>query len=278
MQSRVEVGGADQNIVHTAEPEPGSVALDGNRLVDQNLNALGAQRAGHAIGIGETVVVPHHRPRSVRRLHLAQQLGARFRGGRARSRIAEQRRGNEIPGQHDHFGVQSVDHGDRRPQRMDGKIRVVMEVAKQRDGEAFQPRRPAPESNFLAHDSRTVRLEQRGVGGQGGYAGGGCEADKSPPCHFGRGKKRQSVSGPYTTELRGARSALSACALSMPFSASPESASSRYDRSSAPEVRESVRRRTPLAVQCGGWPKYPARTDLPAEHWTCQTARSPEPN
>lgn len=81
---------------------------------------------------------------------------------------------------------------------MDGKIGIVMKIAKQSDGEAFQPRRPAAQRDFLTHDSRKVRLNERRVGGKADYASGGCDPDKFSS---GNTKKRQSVSEPYTVEL-----------------------------------------------------------------------------
>ncbi len=76
---------------------------------------------------------------------------------------------------------------------MNGEIRIVMEVAELRDGEAIQPLRPAPESNFLTNNSWTVRFHQRGIGGERGHTSGRCEANEFSS---GRRKKRQSVSGP----------------------------------------------------------------------------------
>lgn len=78
-----------------------------------------------------------------------------------------------------------------------------MEIAEQSDAEAFEPRGPAPQGNFLAHDAGMVGLEQHGLGGECSHAGGRREADKLPP---GRRKKRQSVSGLYTAGWSGTQS------------------------------------------------------------------------
>ena len=42
---------------------------------------------------------------------------------------------------------------------MHGKIRVVMEIAEQRDGEAVQPLGPTGQKEILADDARSVRLQ-----------------------------------------------------------------------------------------------------------------------
>ena len=47
-----------------------------------------------------------------------------------------------------------------------------MKVAEQRDGEAFQPRRPAPERNFLANDARTVGLDSAASAASAAHARG----------------------------------------------------------------------------------------------------------
>ena len=71
-----------------------------------------------------------------------------------------------------------------------------MKVAEQRDGEALQAGGPAAQRNFLAHDSRTVGLEQDGVGGQSAHARRGCEAEE---LSSGDGKKSQSAARPLDT-------------------------------------------------------------------------------
>lgn len=78
-----------------------------------------------------------------------------------------------------------------------------MEIAENRDREAFQPGRPTPERKIPAHDSRTIGCEQRAVRGERGHAGGRREADKFSPA---RRKKSQSVSDPYSVGLRGTKS------------------------------------------------------------------------
>ena len=61
---------------------------------------------------------------------------------------------------------------------MNGKIWIVMKVAEQRDGEAFERCRPTPKRNFLANDARTVGRDERSVGGEDGRASRGCELDQ----------------------------------------------------------------------------------------------------
>jgi len=78
-----------------------------------------------------------------------------------------------------------------------------MEVAENRDREAFQPGRPTPERKIPAHDSRTIGYEQRAVRGECGHAGSRREADKFSPV---RRKKANRFSDPYSVGLRGTRS------------------------------------------------------------------------
>jgi len=104
-----------------------------------------------------------------------------------------------------------------------------MKVAENRDGEAFQPRRPAPKGNLPAHDLRPVGLDQSGINGQGGHASGRCKADESPPS---RRKKRQIGLGPLHCQIPRHRGRM--------FSAYPDPAGSRYDETSAPIQKANV--------------------------------------
>ena len=185
---------------------------------------------------------------------MPQQLGARFGGRSRRGRIADPRHAHEIPRQHNQFSAQTIHHGDGRAQRMDGKIWVVMKVAENRDGEAVQPHRPAPQHDFTAHDHGAVRLDQRGINGQCGHASGRCKPDESPPR---RRKKRQKWCRTFYQVLRGTRPRF-------------------FQDKPTPPVRDRttgmlpVRKRTWLAVQCGGSTNCPAKTGLPAENWKRQ--------
>ena len=49
---------------------------------------------------------------------------------------------------------------------MQREIRVVMKIAKQRDGEAVQCLRPAGQEKVAAHDPRPVRLQQYRIAGK----------------------------------------------------------------------------------------------------------------
>jgi hypothetical protein len=89
---------------------------------------------------------------------------------------------------------------------MDGKIRIVMEVAEEGDGEAFQPLRPTTKRNFLANNSRKVGCDQRGIDGKGSHSSGRCKANKFSS---GSRKKRQSVSGPHAAGLGGTQFSIS---------------------------------------------------------------------
>lgn len=66
-----------------------------------------------------------------------------------------------------------VNQGYGGMQGMNRKIRVVMEIAEQRDGEAIQPFWPVRQEKVLAYDPRTVRLEEDSVSGNGDCASSG---------------------------------------------------------------------------------------------------------
>ena len=65
-----------------------------------------------------------------------------------------------------------------------------MEIAEQGDGEAIQTVGPAGQEKILAHDARTVRLEQDSISGKREGAGGCGPAKKLASC--GR-KRRQEL-------------------------------------------------------------------------------------
>jgi hypothetical protein len=75
---------------------------------------------------------------------------------------------------------------------------IVVEIAEKRDGEAIELFWPTAKGDLLADDPRAVRLEQRGINGDGGDSGGRGEADKFPPRG---GEKRQSVPKPSVAKL-----------------------------------------------------------------------------
>ncbi len=135
---------------------------------------------------------------------------------------------------------------------MDGKIRIVMEVTEERDGEAFQPGGPTPERDFFANDPGTVGLDQCGVGGKGRHASGGCEADK---LSSGDGRKGNRFSGACATGLTQDTSRI--------FQHNPNSADSLGCR----EHDAMNQKLNVPAVLYGGWPRSQERTDLLEEHW-----------
>jgi hypothetical protein len=73
-----------------------------------------------------------------------------------------------------------------------------VKVAKQRDCEALQPFRPAPERNFLANDARKVRLDECGVGGEADQPSSRRQTYKFSS---GSRNKRQSIWDPYPAGL-----------------------------------------------------------------------------
>src|ERR1019366_1065132 len=103
--------------------------------------------------------------------------------------VSDPGHGNKVAGEHDQVGTKTVDHGDSGMQRMNRKIWVVMEIAEQGDGEAVQPFRPARQEKILAHNARTVRLQQEGIPGKRDGASGGGPAKKLASCGRKQGQK-----------------------------------------------------------------------------------------
>jgi hypothetical protein len=104
-----------------------------------------------------------------------------------------ERRCNKVSRQQNQLWTEIVNHADGSSKGMNREIRIVVKVAKQRDGEALQPFRPAPERNFLAHDARKVRLDECGVGREADHPSSRRETYKFSP---GSRKKRQSIWDP----------------------------------------------------------------------------------
>ena len=183
VKGRVQVGGPAQDIIDTREPEPAAVGFNRSRLIGEDLNSPAAQRACDNIWIGREVVISRNRPQAVRSLHLPEQVGARF-GGHCCSSVIfvspEDRRGDEISGNCDQVGAKTVDQADRRMKGMLGKIGVVVEVAEQRDRESVHLGRPAAKSDILAHDARTIGLDENRVGGDGGDSSNRRETNELP--------------------------------------------------------------------------------------------------
>src|SRR5450755_1046923 len=107
-----------------------------------------------------------------------------------------ERRCNKVSRQHNQLGTEIVNCADGSSKGMNREIRVVVKVAKQRDCEALQPFRPAPERNFLANDARKVRLDE--CGREADHPSSRRETYKFSP---GSRKKRQSIWDPYAAGL-----------------------------------------------------------------------------
>jgi hypothetical protein len=136
------------------------------------------------------IVVSHDGPETVRRGHPAQQASTRFGGRRGFFLVSREGNGNEISREHNQIGMKVVNQGYGGMQRMDGKIRVVMEIAKQRDGEAIHPFWPARQEKVLAYDARTVGLEEDSVSGNGDCASSGGGAKKLASCSWDQRQTR----------------------------------------------------------------------------------------
>src|SRR5258708_10341833 len=141
--------------------------------------------------IGGLVVIAQHCPQTMRSGHLAQQAGAWLSGERGFSIVSNEWGRNEISGEHNQIGTEIVDHGDRGVQWVDRKIRVVMEIAEQRDGESIHALRPARQEKVLAHNARAVRFEQDGIPGKRYRASGSSRAEKPASC--GRERRHKNL-------------------------------------------------------------------------------------
>ena len=156
---------SSEHIIHARQPDAGAIALDRLRLVREHLNVRGLEAACYVFGS------VRHRdsqdgPKTMGCSHLLNEAGAWFDCVSAAIRSSPDSGRNKVSGEHDKIGTKAVDHGDRGAQRMDGKVRVIVEIAEQGNGKAIQTFRPARKEKILAHDARTVRLEQNRISGK----------------------------------------------------------------------------------------------------------------
>src|SRR6266487_527677 len=149
------------------------------------------KRAGDSIGVREDVVVSQYSPHPVRRLQLAQYLGTGLRDRRAFRRIPKPGHGYEVSRQGDQVGTQIVDDPNGLADGMNRKTRIVMKIAEQRDGKAFESGRPSAQSDVLMNEPRTVRLEQRRIRRERRHSGSRRQPDELSPVDR---KKSQSLS------------------------------------------------------------------------------------
>lgn len=142
-------------------------------------------------------MIPHNCPQAVRRLHLSQQACARLGRGCSFSiallASAQNRHRNEVAGQDDEVGMKIVYYADRGMKRMFGKVRIVVEVAEQRHGEAVEAGGPTPQGDFLANDLGTIRLNQNRVRSDRSDRSRSSESNEIAP---GSRKKSQSILEP----------------------------------------------------------------------------------
>jgi hypothetical protein len=124
------------------------------------------------------------------RLQAAEQVCARLRGIGSLLRIAQGRLGHEIAGQHDQIGMQIIDEGNGRPDRVNGEVRVVMEIAEQGDIESVEVGWPPPQPNFAPHELWAIRLNENAVGAERGNTRARCQTDELSPVNR---KQWQSV-------------------------------------------------------------------------------------
>src|SRR5258708_34253754 len=106
------------------------------------------------------------------------QASSWYRYGGCSSFMSDNRYRNEVPCERDKLGTKAVDHRNSSVKRMNGKIRVVMEIAKQSDGETIQPLGPARQEKVLTQNARTVRLQQGCIASNRNRGSGSSGAEK----------------------------------------------------------------------------------------------------
>jgi hypothetical protein len=132
--------------------------------------------------IGAVIVIAEDGPKAVRRGHLAQQASTWFSRDCSLLMIADPGQGDKVTEKHDQVGTKSVDNGNGGMERVNRKVRVVVEIADQCDGKAVQPFGPTRQKKILANDVRAVGLQQDSVSGKSNGSGGGGSPEKLPSC------------------------------------------------------------------------------------------------
>lgn len=149
------------------------------------MNVFSLEGTRDAFGVGIVVMVSEHCPRTVRRGQLTEQLRARFGGGGALPGIAEKRNRNEVSGQSYQIRMQAIYEGNRGLQGMDGKERVVVKIAEERDGKSIHALGQAWQSEVVAHEAGQVRLDENSVATEGQRTGCGGRIEKLTSCDVG---------------------------------------------------------------------------------------------
>jgi hypothetical protein len=81
--------------------------------------------------------------------------------------------------------------------RVNREVRVVMEIAQKRDGEAIETRRPASQVNLLFDELKAIGLDEDSVCGESTDSRGRCEPDQISAADT---KRCQSVFERHTLE------------------------------------------------------------------------------
>ena len=128
LQGRVQVCGLSKHIINATQPEARTIAFDRGGLIRQDSDSPCLQLVCHSIGIGESIMIPHHSPKAVRSFQISEDCGARRGVGCTFRRISEERNGYEIAGEQDKLWPQGIDDSDGGLNGMNRKIRIVVEV------------------------------------------------------------------------------------------------------------------------------------------------------
>jgi hypothetical protein len=89
--------------------------------------------------------------------------------------------------------MEIVYHGNRSVQWMHRKIRIVVKIAQERDGETIHASRPARQGKSFSHNVGQVGLEQKSIARSGHRTSGCSRKKKLTSCG---GKQRQTSKQP----------------------------------------------------------------------------------
>ena len=111
-------------------------------------------------------MVPKHGPHAIAGAKLTENLGTRFdvpRDVPGQAPPAECRMSYKIAREDHEVGIQIVGDLHRGFDGSDGKVRIEVEVAQLRDGEAIKNRRKATQRHFQSNNARPVGLDKNRI-------------------------------------------------------------------------------------------------------------------
>ena len=133
---------------------------------------------------------------------------------------------------------------DSRFNRVNGEVRVVVEITQKRDGEAIETRRPASQVNLLFDELKAIGLDEDSVCGERTDSRGRCEPDQISAADT---KRCQSVFERHTLEYIRCNLRLSE------YSAG---GTLRYDDKNALHSEVERRDQVDAAIRCRPWGEW----------------------